>query len=528
MRRSKDSYRANTEESKQRQLEALEEGRKKRWNKERAKKRTRSIEKPAYEPWDAIYRDDICRFLEEQFVITYQGQPQLIRLEPFQKDNLTELFSRDSEGKRKYSLAIWSCCKKGGKTTISAGVALYELFQGESYGEVLWAANSREQATLRGFSILKRAVELNPAMADVCRVTQEVVTNTVNQTEVRCVSQNPSTIAGCNFSLCAMDEIWCWTSEESKLFYDELALSPARKEPMIFISSYAGFWEEGVLWDLYKRGLAGTDGRMFFLWSHDPHIASWITKEYLETQRKRLRENTFRRLHQNEWTSSESVFVSPEEYAACVDPLLKPVALPDKSLKIYVGIDASVSGDTTAVTAVAKVGDKVRVITHRKWAPTTKEKIDFEVIENFILELHRKFKVKACFFDPYQMISSAQRLTKKGVKMVEYSQTEANLTQMTNNLYDLIQACSLAVYENEELREHVLNAKIKETPRGLKLIKTTQSKKIDLVVALAMACIGCIKTPDDGRPRIRMIDIRPDKTMKEDWGWERIATINLF
>jgi len=43
-------------------------------------------------------------------------------------------------------------------------------------------------------------------------------------------------------------------------------------------------------------------------------------------------------------------------------------------------------------------------------------------------------------------------------------------------------------YEDKDVRQHLLNAKVKETPRGWRIVKSTQSAKIDMCIALAMAC----------------------------------------
>ena len=50
---------------------------------------------------------------------------------------------------------------------------------------------------------------------------------------------------------------------------------------------------------------------------------TWQTQEYYESQRRTLRPATFACLHRNEWTSSESRFIEPEVYDACVEPGLR-------------------------------------------------------------------------------------------------------------------------------------------------------------------------------------------------------------
>ena len=50
---------------------------------------------------------------------------------------------------------------------------------------------------------------------------------------------------------------------------------------------------------------------------------------------------------------------------------------------------------------------------HRIFQPSATDPINFESdVEDTILDLHRRFRVRAVSLDPYQMQASAQRLTK--------------------------------------------------------------------------------------------------------------------
>jgi phage terminase large subunit-like protein len=91
------------------------------------------------------------------------------------------------------------------------------------------------------------------------------------------------------------------------------------------------------------------------------------------------------------------------------------------------------------------------------------------------------------------MASVAQRLSWSGIPMREYPQTVPNLTAAGSNLYELIKSGSLLVYPDDELRLAVSRTVALETPRGLRLAKEKQSHKIDVVVALAMACMKAVE-----------------------------------
>ena len=50
------------------------------------------------------------------------------------------------------------------------------------------------------------------------------------------------------------------------------------------------------------------------------------------------------------------------------------------------------------------------------------------------------------------------------------------------------------MYPDRELRRHALTAVAVERDRGWKISKKQATEKIDLLIALAMACIGLVKT----------------------------------
>ena len=178
---------------------------------------------------------------------------------------------------------------------------------------------------------------------------------------------------------------------------------------------------------------------------------------------------------------------------ACVDPDLSPV-LTDPQISVWVGVDASVKRDSTAVVACTFVDGKVRLVWHRIFQPSPKDPLDFEAtIEASLLDSRRRFYVREVRYDPYQLVAVAQRLTTAGLPMVEFPQSVPNLTESSTNLYECIKARSLVAYPDDEIRLAVSRAVALETSRGWRIAKEKQSHKIDVVVALAMAALGAVQ-----------------------------------
>src|SRR5262249_9544798 len=132
-----------------------------------------------------------------------------------------------------------------------------------------------------------------------------------------------------------------------------------------------------------------------------------------------------------------------------------------------VGVDVATKGDCAAVVAVAREGERLRLAAHRIWTPQKGRALDLEeTVEDYLLELRRRYHLTEVKYDPFQMARSAQTLRKAGLRMVEFPQTSGNLTAASQNLYELIKAKHLVVYPDTELRRHALNAVAVESGRG--------------------------------------------------------------
>jgi phage terminase large subunit-like protein len=181
------------------------------------------------------------------------------------------------------------------------------------------------------------------------------------------------------------------------------------------------------------------------------------------------------------------------------------VVLPDPTLVISVGVDVATKRDCAAVVAVARDGDRLRLVSHRIWTPGKREPLDLEeTVEDFLLRLHRDHRLHRVRFDPFQMARSAATLRRAGLRLEELPQTSPNLTAASQGLYELVTAKRLTVYPDAELRRHILSAVAIESPRGWRLAKERTSRPIDAAVALSFAALGALELRR-GRARRRRV-----------------------
>jgi phage terminase large subunit-like protein len=457
----------------------------------------------------ARWKADPVAFVHEVLRDPETGQPFM--LFDAQERFLRAALTVTADGRLPFPELLFACPKKSGKTATAAMAMIYVVVVlGGRFAEAYCVANDLEQAQGRVFQAIARIVEASPLLREAAKVTSSKIEFPSTGATITALASDYASAAGANPTITVFDELWAYTSERSRRLWDEMVPPPTRHVTTRLTTTYAGFEGESELLEaLYKRGLQGEEiatslyqqpGLLMF-WSHVP-VAPWQTPEWLEQMRGQLRPNAFLRMIENRFVTNESPFVDPAWWQACEDPAFHPVVA-DERLPVFVGVDASVKRDATAIVACTwdhKAG-KVRLVWHRTFQPSVKDPLDFEAtVEATLLELTDRFRVCAVYFDPYQMVSVAQRLLQVGLPMEEFPQTVPNLTEASSNLYDLVKGRGLAVYADEGLRLAIRRAIAVETSRGWRIAKEKTSHKIDVVVALAMAALGAVKARPNPDP----------------------------
>ena len=94
---------------------------------------------------------------------------------------------------------------------------------------------------------------------------------------VAALASDPGSAAGGAPTISVFDELWAFTSERARRFWDELLPTPTKQISARLTVTYAGFsGESELLEDLYRRGIelpeVGPDLRagdgMLFFWTH--------------------------------------------------------------------------------------------------------------------------------------------------------------------------------------------------------------------------------------------------------------------
>jgi phage terminase large subunit-like protein len=447
----------------------------------------------------------IIDFCDHYIKLNEKGKPW--SLSKHQRRVLSLAFRFNAVGKLLYRLMVWSEPKKSGKTFVAACVLIWWAITHAST-EIVVAANDEEQSVGRVFATAAALIKVNPELQTCAKVLSNEIRFT-NGTMVTAIASEYKGSAGSRHSLVVYDELWGYGTENLRRLYEELTPPPTEENAFVLIVTYAGFdGESELLQSIYNRGLTGKRldkklecyraDQLFMFWSHKRRQPWQLGREgraYYDEQRRILRPGTFKRLHENEWVSSESAFITAEAWDAITDYSINPL-LTGGSL--YLGLDLGIKSDYAALVAVAwhEDGKRLVIANHKVWKPTKSQPVNLADVESHIKNMARLHSVRKIYCDPYQAAQMIQNLqTALGRNRVEeYAQTVGNTVRMGETLFSLIRDKNLVGYESDELRGHMLNAVGLETPRGVRLVKSTASKKIDLAVALAMACVGAIET----------------------------------
>ena len=465
------------------------------------------------------YKNNIVKFLNDHFYIETR-KPLVV--EDWQAKILNDIFH---QGKH-YSTVLLGLPKKEGKSTcFLAGINLWRLLWGADFGEQYICANDLEQGKSVIFSKIVRCVELNHRLLSILNITSDKIELTSKGSFIQVLPQEFAGSSGMSPSLVTFDELWGYQLESAQRFFEVLCENPARPDFMTLIASHAGYEKRGLLWELYQAGMDEKNRAkdFYFLWSHE-HRASWITKEFLKRQKSKpgMRKETYKRFWENRWTEGEQSFFMEKDYLSCVNRDISPV-ISDKKLNIWVGVDASVSNDTSCWVAVTKTPEgKIRLIRYQVWKPSKTHKMDLSAtIGNSLRALNKNFKIRIISYDPYQLHSLMTDLKNEGLLVQELSQTQGNTIAFSQLLYELIHYGNLELYPSQEMREHIMNAEIKDSEKGFRIIKGTQKRnKVDLAIALGMASYACVNSKPRKQASVYCGDSDDDDDFDLDSFWE--------
>ena len=215
--------------------------------------------------------------------------------------------------------------------------------------------------------------------------------------------------------------------------------------------------------------------------------------------------------------------------------------------RCYLGVDLARKRDLSAVVAVFPQQQGVETPTvvakffidegtcdrrqelskvpFREWAQkgyialTEGEEINFEEIQNYILDFAKTHNVETLYYDPAFAQMMMEQLKASGINTQEFRQNGHNYTDVINSAELAVQTGKIIFAENECLKWCIYNVEIQTFNDGrlMPYKRGDENKKIDGAVAWLMAYKGIItKTAEEKRDAQRAYLIAKGYTFDEN------------
>lgn len=433
--------------------------------------------------------------------------------------------------------------RKNGKSEIAAAIALYLLFaDNEPGGEVYGAANDRDQASIV-FNVASQMVSRNSTLRARSRIIDYskriIITKGVSEGSVyRAIPSDAAGSHGFNASAVIFDELHVQPNRD---LWDVLTTATAaRRQPLTFGITTAGFDRNSICWELHERARQIIDGVIedptWFAAIHSaPEEADWrdievckaanpsfgitVPEEYFHQQIKQAEtspayENTFRRLHLNQWTQSQSRYIPMREWDACAGEV------DERKLAgriCYAGVDLASTTDLSALALVFPPDNDVDPyeVVMRFWAPearledrghrdrvpyrfwaqsgllmaTEGDVIDYGEIEREIQKCSLKYRLPQLAVDRlFNAEYLAQRIDDTGIEVERHGMGIQDMAFPTKELYRLVLQRRLRHGGHPILRWMADNLMVEmDAPGNVKPSKAKSTQRIDGIVALILA-----------------------------------------
>ena len=161
-------------------------------------------------------------------------------------------------GLRRFHEALLIVGKKNGKSLLASAISLYMLIaDGEGGAECYSVATKRDQAKIV-FQEAENMVKKSPLLRENVKIRVNKLIYEVANSIYRPLSSDSSTEDGLNIHFADCDEIHAWKTSE--LYHIIADGTSARREPLILLTSTAGFEREGLYDQKYDEAVKVLNG----------------------------------------------------------------------------------------------------------------------------------------------------------------------------------------------------------------------------------------------------------------------------
>jgi len=472
----------------------------------------------------------------------WAGQPFL--LEPWEAAFIRTLFGWKRKNRtRRYRMAYVEIPRKNGKSLLTATIGVYLLIaDGEKGGEIYSAATTREQAGIvhrMAADMIKHNKLLSQRCEDI--PSRNRIIHPESNSFYKAVPAEAGAQMGWNAHGILFDELH---EQKTRDLWDALFTSRgSREQPLAVAITTAGKTRLSLCGEQHDYAEKVRDGIiddtsflpvLYFadvdkdwtdpeVWKEaNPNYGVSVSHEYLAAECKRAQEtpgyeNTFRRLHLNQWVEQDIRWLSMEKWDACGGERTDLAGR-----ECFAGLDLASTIDVTALVLVFPDDDGGYSLLPHFWIPREgarererKDRVpyvewarqgyleiagdkrtDYDVIRKRINELGQRYNIREIGVDPWNATQLSLQLAGDGFEVVHVPQSFREFTTPSKEFEAQIVNGTLRHFNHPVLRWMASNVSAKDDTAGnLMPCKKKSFEKIDGIVAAIMGIGRALVTP---------------------------------
>ena len=411
-------------------------------------------------------------------------------LQEYQKEQIIRpMFGwKCADGSRKFRTSFIFLPRKNGKSTLAAAIILTLLYLDDEFGKELYsAANDKEQAKLV-FECARVMIENNPKLDKYVEIFKNSIVYNSQGSFYKAISRETSTKHGFNASGFIYDELHGMKDDGTENLWQVLETSTgARKQPLAIAITTAGFDKYSACYKMYSYACDVRDGiikdeqflPVIFEADADADIsdpATWeqanpgldvsLKRSYMEREAKKALsqpsyENIFRRLHLNQWTTSETRWINKHW-----------TFIPEDKFEGRTGGN-----------------DGVNYMDWDEYLEVTPGNVtDYNFVKAKIFEVCEKYQVQSIAFDRWNSSQLVIECIEEGLKMSAFGMGYKSLSPAAKEIEAKVLTNDLIYFNDPLIRWQFSNVQLETDPAGnIKPNKAKSSDKIDSIMAMCMA-----------------------------------------
>lgn len=199
----------------------------------------------------------------ENFCHHSEGRSDLLHLELWQKAIVSAIFGimDKTTGYRQFREVFIIVARKNGKTLFAAAIAAYMTYVDGEYGaKVYFLVPKLDQADLV-YDAFYQIVQSDDELDSITKKRRSDIYIKAFNTSVKKIAFNSKKSDGFNPQLVVNDEMEAWPGDQGLKQYEVMTSAlGARKQPLIISIATAGYVNDGIFDELFKRATAFLKG----------------------------------------------------------------------------------------------------------------------------------------------------------------------------------------------------------------------------------------------------------------------------